>query len=78
MRQVKSVTQLKRLQSQIERRGVATPSRAKSFNSLEFVLRHLVIPSSLGIRAASFFRRMFVSRHDIGIQKKIVDVSHSE
>jgi hypothetical protein len=75
MRQVKSVTQLKRLQSQIGGRGVAAASCS---NSLEFVPRHLVIPPSLGIRASSFLRRMFVSRHDIGTQKKIVDVSHSE
>jgi hypothetical protein len=48
-----------------------TRAEATTFVRHCFSLRHLVIPSS-------FFRRMFVSRHDIGTQKKIVDVSHSE
>jgi hypothetical protein len=79
MKQVESVTKLKRLQSQIERLwGMATVRRSNSFNSLAFGIPHLVIPSSLDIHASSFCQRMFVSRHGIGTQKKIVDVSHSE
>jgi hypothetical protein len=55
-----------------------TRAEATTFVRHCFSLRHLIIPSSLGIHASSFFRRMFVSRNDIGTQKKIVDVSHSQ